>query len=94
MEDRARSDVTNFIIDMKSFLPDMIEEKVRQLLVELEMIEENFEREIAIIYLSSNYSSNKHLAMTILRGMSDADIKKYITKAKNILQKEITMRHC
>ncbi|MCQ2086148.1 MAG: hypothetical protein MJY54_01825 [archaeon] len=93
MGNYSKHDIRGFIVDMQVFLPDMIEEKVRQLLVELEMIEENFDREVAIIYLSSNYSSNKHLAMTILRGMCDSDIKKYISTAKLTLQKEIASRH-
>ncbi|MCQ2056317.1 MAG: hypothetical protein MJY64_02480 [archaeon] len=93
MENYSKSDIKNFVADIHLLLPSMIEERIRQLLLELEMIEENFDREIAIMYLSSNYSSNKHLAMTILRGMCDSDIRKYITTTKQALKKEIESRH-
>jgi len=92
MEDGPRADIRTLIVDPETFIKEISDEKVRLLLMELEMLMEEYERENAIMYLASNYSSNKHLAFSALRAMYDKDIQEYMGITKEKLVEEIRSR--
>ena len=93
MEKKSKcDDLIGFVMDPQNILPEMSAEKVKILLMELDMIMDDYERDIAIMYLSSNYSSKKHLCSTILNGKHDHEIKDTAQTVRNILVREINLR--
>ncbi|MCL2786117.1 MAG: hypothetical protein FWD81_02710 [Methanomassiliicoccaceae archaeon] len=93
MENKSRCDnLMEFVLDPDVLLPEMPTEKVRVLLVELDMIMEDYGREMAIMYISSNYSSKKHLCSTILRGKHDHEIKAAAAEVRVVLVNELARR--
>ena len=93
MENKSRcDDLVELVLDPQTILPEMPTEKVRMLLIELDMIMEDYKRELAIIYISSNYSSKKHLCSTILRGKRDDEIAEAVAGVREVLVKEIEKR--
>lgn len=92
METEPRADIKTLIVNPQDFVPALGDEKVRVLLVELEMLMEDYERENAIMYLASNYSTNKHLSFTALRSMHDYEIKEYMEKTKVYLVADLKAR--
>ena len=93
MEDKCRcDDLVGFTLDPQSILPEMPAEKVRMLLIELDVILEDYKRDLAIMYLASNYSSKKHLCSTILKGKHDHEIKAAAAEVRTVLVKEIAAR--
>lgn len=85
-------DLLPMVIDTHKFVEDFNEVKIRNLIVELDMLAEEFEREVAIMYLSGNYSSNKHLCTTVLRGKTDDEIKGALATARAVLVEEAKKR--
>jgi len=85
-------DILKFVLDPWEILPMMPEEKVRMLLAELDMIMESYNRDIAVMYISGNYSSRKHLCSVILRGMHDSEIKAAVVEVRNALVDELKGR--
>ncbi len=92
MEDKPRADIKKLIVDPETFIPEISYEKVMTLYVELEMLMENYEREIAIMYLASNYSNNKHLSMSALRAMHDDEIKQLMERTMIVIKNELKSR--
>ena len=93
MEDKCRcDDLVGFTLDPQNILPDMPTEKVRMLLIELDMIMEDYNRDLAVLYLSANYSSKKHLCSTILKGKHDHEIKEAASSVRNVLVNELAAR--
>jgi len=93
MENKSRcGDLVELVLDPQNILPEMPAEKVRMLLIELDMITEDYQRDLAIIYISSNYSSKKHLCSTILRGKTDSEIKEAVTGVREVLVRELESR--
>ncbi|MCL2143647.1 MAG: hypothetical protein FWH44_05275 [Methanomassiliicoccaceae archaeon] len=93
MEERIKTeDLLYHVLDPQTILPEMPTDKVRILLVELDMIMEDYKRDLAVIYLSSNYSSKKHLCSTILRGKHDHEIKEAAMSVREVLVKELAAR--
>lgn len=92
METKPRADIKTLIVNPEDFVPALGDEKVRVLLVELDMLMEDYERENAIMYLASNYSTNKHLTFTALRSMHDYEIQEYMRKTKEYLVAEVKSR--
>jgi len=86
------NDILDFVLDPRSIVTEMPTEKVRMLLVELDMIMEDYVRDLAIAYLSSNYSSKKHLCTTVLKGKHDHEIKAAASVVKAFLITEIANR--
>ena len=86
METMARNDIRDLIVDPDKFVPDLSEQRVRMLLFELEMLFEDYDRENVIMYLASNYSVNKHLSFTAMRGMYDDDIKEIMEETRTYLK--------
>lgn len=93
METGPRNNIRDLVVDPETFVPDLSEEKVRQLKSDLDIVCSEFSRSVAIMYLSSNYSSNKHLANTVLNSLHDEDIKEYLEKVRKVLDEEIASRH-
>ena len=86
MEDKARNDIRDLIVDPDKFVPELTEQRVRMLYYELEMLFEEYERENVIMYLASNYSVNKHLSFTAMRGMHDHEIKEIMEETRTYLK--------
>jgi len=85
-------DLIGFVMDPQNILSEMPTEKIYMLLADLDMIMEDYKRDLAIIYLSSNYSSKKHLCSTILKGKHDHEIKEVAKTVREVLTKEIADR--
>ena len=93
MENKCRcDDLIEHVLDTQTILEGMPTEKVRLLLVELDMIMEDYSRDMAVIYISANYSSKKHLCSTILRGKHDHEIKEAVKGVREILVNELSKR--
>ena len=92
MDNGPRADIKTLIVDPETFITELSDEKVRILLMELEMLMEEYERENTIMYLASNYSSNKHLAFSALRAMYDSDIQEYMDITREKLVDELKRR--
>ena len=86
MENQSRNDIKSLIVDPENFVPQLTEHRVRMLLFELESLFEEYERENVIMYLASNYSVNKHLSFTAMRGMYDDDIKQLMEETRTYLR--------
>ena len=85
MATMARNEIKDLIVDPEKFVPELTESRVRMLLMELEMLFEEYERENVIMYLASNYSVNKHLSFTALRSMHDHEIKEIMEETRQYL---------
>jgi hypothetical protein len=93
MENKGRcDDLIEHVLDTQSILEMMSTEKVRMLLIELDMIMEDYTRDIAIIYISGNYSSKKHLCSVILRGKHDHEIRDAVKGVRAVLVRELENR--
>ena len=86
METKARNDIRDLIVDPEKFVPELSESRVRMLLMELEMLFEEYERENVIMYLASNYSVNKHLSFSAMRGMHDSQIQEIMEETRTYLR--------
>ena len=86
MATMARNEIKDLIVDPEKFVPELTESRVRMLLMELEMLFEDYERENVIMYLASNYSVNKHLSFTAMRGMHDHEIKEIMEETRTYLK--------
>ena len=86
METKARNEIRTLIVDPDKFVPELQEQRVRMLLMELEMLFEEYERENVIMYLASNYSVNKHLSFSAMRGMHDYEIKQIMEETRDYLK--------
>ena len=86
METKARNDIRDLIVDPEKFVPELSESRVRMLLMELEMLFEEYERENVIMYLASNYSVNKHLSFSAMRGMHDSQIQDIMEETRAYLK--------
>ena len=86
MDGKPINDIKTLIVDPENFVPELTEQRVRMLLVELEMLFEEYERENVIMYLASNYSVNKHLSFTALRGMHDHEIQEIMEETRTYLR--------
>ena len=89
MATMARNEIRDLIVDPEKFVPELTESRVRMLLMELEMLFEEYERENAIMYLASNYSVNKHLSFTAMRGMHDHEIMEIMEETRAYLKEYI-----
>lgn len=93
MENKARCEnIKDIVVNPESFIDALTEERLRMLIVELDMLREDYERENTIMYLASNYSSNKHLSFTVLRGMYDEKIFEIMDSTKVTLMNELKSR--
>ena len=89
MEGKPRNDIRSLIVDPEKFVPDLSEQRVRMLYMELEMLFEEYERENVIMYLASNYSVNKHLSFTVLRSMYDPEIQEIMEETRTYLKNDL-----
>jgi len=93
MENQSRcDDLFELVLDTQNLVSEMPTEKVRLLLMELDMVMEDYTRDIAIVYISGNYSSKKHLCGVILRGKHDSEIKDAVKGVRDILVNELKGR--
>lgn len=86
-------DLVARFVDTKSILPELPASKLRTLLVELDMLLEKWEREMAIMYVSGNYTSSSHLCTMVLRGKSDSEIKEIMGMVRQDLLNEIEKKN-
>ena len=67
--------ILDIAVNAMDFIPQMGTDRLRSLYMELEdLIEENVDRELLCNYISSNFATNTHLSLTILRGMTRQDV--------------------
>lgn len=92
MENNPRVNVKEFIIDVETFIEGVGDDKLRIMLMELEMYMQEYERSVAIAYLSGNCAHNKHLANIVLNGLYDDEVKEMMVLAKDKLSSEIERR--
>ncbi|MCL2712826.1 MAG: hypothetical protein FWD37_06100 [Methanomassiliicoccaceae archaeon] len=93
MENKSRcDDLMELVLDPQVIFPDMSTEKLRMLLIELDMIMEDYSRDLAIMYISGNYSSKKHLCSTVLKGKHDHEIKDAAAKVREVIVNELNTR--
>jgi len=93
MENKCRcDDLVELVMDTQNVIADMPTEKVRMLLIELDMIMDDYSRDLTIAYFCSNYSSKKHLCTTVLKGKHDHEIRATADDVKVILKNELAKR--
>ncbi len=93
MENKSRcDDIVAKVIDPQAFIETLNDRNLMILVVELDMLMNNYNRTDAIAYLSANYSSNKHLCTTVLNGLHDEEIKVAMKNAHIILDEEVARR--
>ena len=92
MESNPRVNVKEFIIDVETFIEGVGDDKLRIMLMELDMYSQDYERPVAIAYLSGNCAHNKHLANIVLNGMYDDEVKEMMEMARGKLNSEIERR--
>jgi len=91
MDDRYRATIDN-IVNPDALIPGMPIDKIWMLLGEAEEILSDYERELAIAYLSCNHSEVKHLCTTLLRGQHDASIITSLTLVRDRMKEELKKR--
>ena len=79
-------------IDTKAIIPELPLSKLRTLLMELDVLIDEFEREMSIMYISGNYTSSSHLCTMVLRGKNDDEIKDIMSMIRKELLQEIESR--
>ena len=92
MESNPRVNVKEFIIDVETFIEGVGDDKLRIMLMELDLYSQDYERSVAIAYLSGNCAHNKHLANIVLNGMYDDEVKEMMEMARGKLNSEIERR--
>ena len=80
------------VVDPASMLPDIPNDKIWLMMGELNEILEDFERELAIAYISCNHSGSKHLCQTILRGKTDEHIIEVMISVRTSMEEELRSR--
>lgn len=73
-EQKTKSKYVEMVINPQEFLPNLSTDLVHRLSADLNTVRDDFEREIAIVYIAGNYSTNKHLCGTVLRGKTNDEI--------------------
>jgi len=91
MEKKDYQKAIDNIVD-DEILSNLPTDKLRILLGEMSDLSENYERELAIVQISSNHSNSKHLCQTILRGKHDDDIRRMIDSILVSLKEELEKR--
>jgi len=91
MDDRHRATIDN-IINPDALIPSMPVDKIWMLLGEAEELLSEYERELAIAYLSCNHSEVKHLCTTILRGQHDKEIIASLTMVRDKMKEDLKRR--
>ena len=92
MEDRNLDDVLAKVIDPAAAMDGVTTDKFWMLLGEADSIINDFERELTINFISSNFSTSKHLCQTLCRGKFDDEIKTILLNIKAFLLEEIERR--
>jgi len=92
MEKEGYLEVLERVIDPDTMLAGMPGDKIWLLIGELEEIADDYEREMAITYLSCNHSEVKHLCTTYLRGKTDEFILEKLSCVKDAMQRELKRR--
>jgi len=92
MEERNIDDVLANVINPEAALEDVNLDKLWMLLGECDSIINDFERELSINFISSNFSISKHLCQTLCRGKFDDDLRTILNNLKAFLLKEIDER--
>jgi len=92
MEYNPRADIKEMIIDVEDFISEVNDDKVRMMLVELDLYIQDYDRSNTVTFLSGNCAHNKHLALTALNGMYDDDIKKIMALTREKIVAEIERR--
>lgn len=92
MQKPEKKDYAAMVLNLKELLPTQSVERMMRLLVELEMMIDDYDRYITIEYLAGNYSYNKHLTAIILRGLGDTEIMDAMVRMRGEIKAEIDSR--
>ena len=92
MEERNLDEVLANVINPEAALEEVNLDKLWMLLGEVDSIISDFERELSINYISSNFSISKHLCQTLCRGKFDDELKTILNNLKAYLLQEIEKR--
>jgi len=92
MEERNLDEVLANVINPEAALEEVNLDKLWMLLGEVDSIISDFERELSINYISSNFSISKHLCQTLCRGKFDDELKTILNNLKAFLLQEIEKR--
>lgn len=85
-------DLIGLVVNPGSFLPNLPLDKVRLLLLELQSMRSDYNRDVVIGYVASNYSSNKHLCTTVLNGKHDREIFDIMDIIEEMINDELEAR--
>ena len=92
MSQPEKKDYLAMVLNLKDILPIHSVQIMMRFRTELEMMIDDYDRYITIEYLAGNYSSNNHLANSILRGMSDSQIMEAMVRMRGEIKEEIKSR--
>lgn len=92
MEERGYEETLKKIVNPETMVADMPNDKIWLLIGQAEDIASDYEREVAISYLSCNHSEIKHLCTTYLRGKTDEFIIEKLKYVKEAMNKEMERR--
>ena len=92
MSQPEKKDFAAMVLYLQDILPNHPVEMMVRLLAELDMMIEDYDRYITIEYLAGNYSSNNHLANSILRGLDDSQIMEAMVRMRGEIKDEIKSR--
>lgn len=92
MDENGCKDIFNKVIDPRSVLPEYPIDRIWMLMGELEDIVEDYDREVAILYISCNHSPSKHMCQTILRGKHDHEIMVVLEDVRTAMNDEVKSR--
>ena len=85
--------ILDIAVNSMDFIPAMATDRLRSLYMELEdLIEEKVDRELLISYISSNFATNTHLSVTILRGESSETIIGITEEIRGQIKDELDKR--
>lgn len=93
MENKPRTENLDSLISQPDkFLPGLQKEKLMLYKVEIIDLKENYVRGTAISFVNGNFTSNKHLSLTLLNGMTDDKIKSVLDDLYGKIDEELKKR--
>lgn len=90
MENKPRTDDLDSLISQpEKFLAGLPREKLMLFKVEIIDLKENYNRGTAISFVNGNFTSNKHLSLTLLNGMTDEKVKSVLDDLYKKVEEEL-----
>ena len=89
MDEKKLGDVLGNVINPEIALIDVNLDRLWMLLGETDSIANDYGRDLAINFISSNFSTSKHLCQTLCKGKFDEEIMQILVDLKTFLLEEI-----